>query len=169
MGGPTIAERLLPEFDQEIAVTRRLLERCPAAAFGWTPHPKSFTLGALATHLSRLPRWGERILTGPGYDLVQDGTAPAPALATPADVLEAFDRATGAVRALLTSLSDAELSAPWQLTRNGDVLLTAPRVAAFKSFVVNHLIHHRGQLSVYLRLQDVPLPPMYGPTADESL
>lgn len=164
-----IAEGLLPEFDQEMAVTRRLLERCPVAAFGWTPHPRSFTLGALATHLTRLPRWGERILSQPDYDLVNAGTDQAPALATPADVLAAFDQTTRAVRALLTTLSDAELSAPWQLKRNGEVLLTVPRVAAFKSFVINHLVHHRGQLSVYLRLQDVPLPPMYGPTADERL
>jgi uncharacterized damage-inducible protein DinB len=164
-----IATGVLPEFDQETAVTRRLLERCPAAAFDWAPHPKSFTLGALATHLSRLPRWGERILTRPDYDLVNDGSAPAPALSSPIDVLDAYDQAVSAVRVLLTTLSDAELTAPWQLKRNGEVLLTVPRVAAFKSFVINHLIHHRGQLSVYLRLQDVPVPAMYGPTADEGL
>jgi uncharacterized damage-inducible protein DinB len=164
-----IAQGLLPEFDQEMAVTRRLLERCPPAAFEWAPHPKSFTLAALATHLTRLPRWGERILTRPDYDLVNDGAAQAPALATLSEVLEAFDLAAAAVRVLLTTLSDAELTAPWQLKRKGEVLLTVPRVAAFKSFVINHLIHHRGQLSVYLRLQDVPLPPMYGPTADERL
>jgi len=164
-----IAEGLLAEFDQETAVTRRLLERAPVAAFAWAPHPKSFTLGALATHLSRIPSWGERILTQPGYDLVTDRNATAPVLATPADVLEAFDRAVTAVRVLLTALSDAELTAPWQLTRHGEVLFAAPRIAAFKAFVVNHLVHHRGQLSVYLRLQDVSVPPMYGPTADEPL
>lgn len=164
-----IAEGLLAEFDQEAAVTRRLLERAPAAAFTWAPHPRSFSLGALATHLSRIPSWGERILTQPGYDMKTDGNATAAVLATPAEVLDAFDRAVGGVRLLLTTLSDAELAAPWQLTRHGDVVFTAPRLTAFKAFVVNHLVHHRGQLSVYLRLQEVPVPPMYGPTADEPL
>lgn len=160
---------VLPEFDQEMAVTRRLLERAPAAAFDWRPHPKSFTLGGLATHLSRLPRWGARILTQPDHDLAGAGSAPAPALATPADVLAAFDEAVGATRHLLTTLSEAELSAPWSLTRKGDVLLTVPRIAAFKLFVINHTVHHRGQLSVYLRMQDVSVPAMYGPTADEPM
>lgn len=164
-----IAQGLLPEFDQEMAVTRRLLERAPAQAFDWTPHPKSFTLGKLATHLSRIPHWGDRILTQPDYDMVLDSTPPPAPHASPAAVLEAFDSTVAAVRALLATLSDAELMAPWQLKRKGAVLLTVPRVAAFKSFVINHIVHHRGQFSVYLRLQDVPLPPMYGPTADEPL
>lgn len=160
-------DALLAEFDQEMAVTRRLLERSPADAFDWTPHPKSFTLGALATHLTRIPRWGEHILTHADYDLSSAPAVPPPALTTPVAVLEAFDTAVSAVRRVLTALSDAELQAPWQLRRQGDVMLTAPRVAAFRMFVINHGVHHRGQLSVYLRLRDVPLPPMYGPTADQ--
>lgn len=164
-----IAQGLLPEFDQEMAVTRRLLERAPAQAFDWTPHPKSFTLGNLATHLSRIPHWGDRILTQPDYDVVLDSTPAPPPHDTPQAVLVAFDSAVATVRGLLGTLSDAELMAPWQLKRKGEVLLTAPRAAAFKSFVINHIVHHRGQFSVYLRLQDVPLPPMYGPTADEPL
>ncbi|MBM3751668.1 MAG: DUF664 domain-containing protein [Acidimicrobiia bacterium] len=164
-----MAPGLLPEFDQEMAVTRRLLERSPAGSFDWTPHPKSFTLGALSTHLTRIPRWGERILTQPDYDLTSAPATPPPPHATPAEVLAAFDAAVGAVRQLLTTLSEAELQAPWQLKRNGDVMLTVPRVAAFKSFVINHSVHHRGQLSVYLRLLDVPVPAMYGPTADERM
>ncbi len=164
-----IAQGLLPEFDQEMAVTRRLLERAPAQAFQWTPHPKSFTLGQLATHLSRIPHWGERILTQSGYDLVLDSAPAPPTHETSEAVLQAFDGAVATVRGLLTTLSDAELMAPWQLTRKGEMRLSVPRVAAFKSFVINHIVHHRGQLSVYLRLQEVPLPPMYGPTADEPL
>lgn len=164
-----IGPALLAEFDQEMGLTRRLLERSPADAFTWAPHTKSFTLGALATHLTRIPRWGEQILTQPDHDLATARSGPPPALATPAEVLATFDTAVASVRARLTALSDAELSAPWQLRRRHEVLLTVPRVAAFKSFVVNHIIHHRGQLSVYLRLQNVPLPPMYGPTADEPL
>lgn len=164
-----ITQALLPEFDQEMAVTRRLLERAPAQDFDWAPHPKSFTLGQLSTHLTRIPRWGERILTQPDYDLVLGSTPPPPPHTSPDAVLEAFDQATNAVRVLITTLSDAELGAPWQLKRKGDVLMTVPRIAAFKSFVLNHIVHHRGQLSVYLRLRDVPVPPMYGPTADEPL
>lgn len=164
-----IAQGILPEFDQEMAVTRRLLERAPAQAFEWTPHPKSFTLGKLATHLSRIPHWGDRILTQPDYDIVLDSTPAAPPHDSPEAVLAGFDSAVAAVRGLLSTLSDAELTAPWQLKRKGEVLLTVPRVAAFKSFVINHIVHHRGQFSVYLRLKDVPLPPMYGPTADEPL
>lgn len=164
-----IAAGLLPEFDQEMAVTRRLLERAPAHAFAWSPHPRSFTLGKLATHLSRIPHWGDRILTQPDYDLALSASPAPPPHDTPSAVLQAFDTAVASVRGLLSTLSDAELTAPWQLKRKGEVLLTVPRVAAFKSYVINHIVHHRGQLSVYLRLQDVPVPPMYGPTADEPL
>lgn len=158
---------LLADFDHEMAVTRRLLERCPPK-FDWTPHPKSFTLGGLATHLTRLPRWGEWILSKDGFDLVLDHTPQAPALGTVSEVLEAFDLNVANVRARLVALSDAEMAAPWALRRNGDTLMTLPRASAFKTFVVNHTIHHRGQLSVYLRLLDVPLPAIYGPTADEG-
>lgn len=164
-----IAQGLLPEFDQEMAVTRRLLARCPADAFDWAPHPRSFTLGALATHLTRVPRWGARILTADGHDLVTDHAAPPPSFATPDAVLAAFDESVRQTRDHLARLSDAELMAPWSLTRKGDVLFTAPRLHAFKLYALNHLVHHRGQLSVYLRLRDVPVPPMYGPTADEPL
>ncbi len=164
-----IAQGLLPEFDQETTVTRRLLARCPPDAFAWAPHPKSFTLGALATHLTRVPRWGSRILTASAHDLVTDHAPAAPPFGTPEDVLTAFDDAVATTRRCLAGLSDAELLAPWSLTRNGDVLFTAPRVQAFKLYMLNHLIHHRGQLSVYLRLRDVAVPPMYGPTADEPL
>jgi uncharacterized damage-inducible protein DinB len=160
---------LLPEFDQEMAATRRLLARAPAEAFTWSPHPRSFTLGDLCTHLTRLPGWGQRILSTPAYDLVTDHAAAPPAHAAPEAVLAAFDQAVSAVRATLVGMSDAELRIPWNLTRSGTPLFTAPRIAAFKTFVINHTVHHRGQLSVYLRLLDVPVPPMYGPTADETL
>jgi len=159
---------LLAEFDHEMAVTRRLLERCPPG-FDWTPHERSYTLGALATHLARLPHYGEWILDKDAYDLVRDHVPPPPALAVLAEVLEMLDRNVAVVRGKLVALSDAELAAPWALRRNGTALMTLPRLSAFKTYVVNHAIHHRGQLSVYLRLQDVPLPPIYGPTADERM
>ena len=163
-----IRDVLLAEFDHEMAVTRRLLDRCPAQ-FDWTPHPKSFTLGSLATHLTRLPRWGERILSRAPYDLVLDHAASPPPFATLPEVLDAFDHNVRVVRAALIATSDAELGAPWSLRRNGTTLLTLPRMSAFKTFVVNHTIHHRGQLTVYLRLLDIPLPAIYGPSADEPM
>ena len=159
---------LLAEFDHEMAVTRRLLARCPAN-FDWTPHPRSYSLGGLATHLARLPHWGERILANDGYDLVIDHQPQPAAHGTLAEVLDTFDQNVAAVRGHLTALSDAELAAPWSVRKNGEVLMTLPRMSAFKAFVVNHTIHHRGQLSVYLRLLDVPLPSIYGPTADEPM
>jgi uncharacterized damage-inducible protein DinB len=159
---------LLAEFDHEMAVTRRLLERCPAN-FDWTPHQKSYSLGGLATHIARLPRWGEWILTNDGYDLVVDHKPQAAAHETLAEVIETFDQSVRTARGHLTALSDAELQSPWSLRKSGQKLMTMPRLTAFKTMVVNHTIHHRGQLTVYLRLLDVPLPPVYGPTADETM
>ncbi|HUR20502.1 MAG TPA: DinB family protein [Vicinamibacterales bacterium] len=159
---------LLAEFDHEMAVTRRLLERCPSN-FEWTPHQRSYTLGGLATHLARLPRWGEWILTKDGYDLVVDHVPQPPAHGALADVLETFDGSVATARGLLIGQSDAELAAPWTLSKSGQKLMTMPRMSAFKTLVVSHTIHHRGQLSVYLRLLDVPVPPIYGPTADETM
>lgn len=159
---------LLAEFDHEMAVTRRLLERCPPN-FEWTPHPRSYSLGGLATHLARLPRWGEWILTKDGYDLVLDHVPQAAAHGALSEVLETFDRNVSSARALMIAQSDAELAAPWTLRKSGHKLMTLPRMSAFKTLVVSHAIHHRGQLSVYLRLLDVPLPSIYGPTADEPM
>ena len=159
---------LLAEFDHEMAVTRRLLERCPPN-FEWTPHQRSYSLGGLATHLARLPRWGEWILTNDGYDLVLDHKPQGPPHDAVADVLNTFDGSVSTARGLLIGQSDAELAAPWTLRKGGQKLMTLPRMSAFKTLVVNHAIHHRGQLSVYLRLLDVPLPSIYGPTADEPM
>jgi uncharacterized damage-inducible protein DinB len=164
-----IAQTLLPQFDQEMAATRRVLERAPEAAFSWRPHAKSWTLGGICTHLAQIPHWGVAILNHDGYDLVRDAVARNAEKTTPAEVLATFDGFVGAVRSRLLEMSHGELQAMWSLRRDGEVLMSMPRSAAFTHFVVHHLIHHRGQLTVYLRLQDVPLPPIYGPTADESL
>lgn len=164
-----VVDSLLPEFDNEMAVTRRVLERAPVAAFAWRPHEKSWTLGALCTHISQIPHWGVAILARDGYDTVRDAGARPTEKTTVAEVLETFDGFVSDARARLVATSDAELMSPWALTRDGDVVMSLPRIAAFKSFTISHLIHHRGQLSVYLRLQNVPLPPIYGPTADEGI
>ena len=164
-----LKDGLLPEFDHEMGVTRKLLQRVPDADLGWKPHEKSFSLGSLAAHLAQIPHWSAAILDQSSYDL----DTPAPDDRQPptrgADVVAAFDRSVAAARARLDGKSDGELMAPWTLKKGGHDMFTLPAVAAFKSFVVNHSIHHRGQLSVYLRLRNVPLPAIYGPSADEPM
>ena len=161
-------DSLLPEFDQEMAATRRVLERLPEPAFAWRPHEKSYDLGGLATHLAQIPHWGSSILTHDAHDLAASGP-PAAALTTVASVLERFDRHVREVRTALVEMADGQLAAPWALRRGSHLILSMPRIAALRAFVLHHTIHHRGQLTVYLRLQGVPLPPLYGPTADESM
>ena len=136
----------------------------------WQPHEKSFSLGGLATHLSEIPRWGTTILGRDRYDLSEsDVTSRATELTAVAEVLDTFDRHAGDVRRMLADLPEGSLAAPWTLGRGARTLMSMPRASAFRSFVINHTIHHRGQLTVYLRLQNVPLPPVYGPTADERM
>jgi uncharacterized damage-inducible protein DinB len=164
-----LKDAILSEFDHEMAVTRRLLERLPEAALSWRPHDRSMSLGGLATHLAQIPHWGTSILERDFYDLVHDRTAPAVEKSTRAQVLETFDRHTTEVRRALLGRSDAELIAPWSLKQGGQTIMSLPRFGALRRFLLNHLVHHRGQLTVYLRLQNVPLPPIYGPTADEDM
>jgi uncharacterized damage-inducible protein DinB len=165
----TLRDVLVPEFDQEMALTRLVLERVPEDAFDWRPHETSFALGGLATHLALIPRWGATILEADGYDLASRPPGPPPVKATRAEVLEAFDQHVATVRRGLTDRSDAELAAPWVLTRGGRVLMSMPRVQAIRRFLLDHAIHHRGQMTVYLRMRNIPLPPLYGPSADETM
>ena len=161
-----IREALLADYDHEMGTTRRLLERLPADRLQWKPHDKSMSLGGLATHLSRIPEWAGTILNEPFFDL--DDAPPGAAEQTSRDgILEAFDAARARTRASMDK-TDAEYNALWTLKRGGQQLFSVPRVAAFRSFVLHHIIHHRGQLSVYLRLHDVPVPAIYGPSADEG-
>ena len=162
-------DSLLAEFDHEMAMTRHVLERVPDAAWSWRPHEKSFSLAALTTHLANLPHWGTRILEQPGYDLATASPTRAPELPATSHALETLDRHVSEVRRALLASSDAELAAPWSLTRGSQLVMSLPRIAAFRRFLLHHVIHHRGQLTVYLRLQNVPLPPIYGPTADERM
>jgi uncharacterized damage-inducible protein DinB len=161
-----LRDAILTEYDHEIATTRRLLERMPDDALAWKPHSRSMSMGGLATHLSNLPTWADAILNSVRFDLA-DTPPNRQALTSRAEILEAFDRSTHDARTWLAK-TDGELEAPWTLARNGRVIFVVPRIAAFRTFVLNHLIHHRGQLSVYLRLNDVPVPPIYGATADEG-
>ena len=162
-----VRESLLPEFDHEMTMTRVVLERLPEAAFEWRPHPKSYTLGGLATHLAQIPHWGTSILSHDFYDLATSTTRDP--LTSLGAVLETFDGHVREVRSALVGLTDGQLLQPWVLRRAEKVVLSMPRVSALRGFVVRHLVHHRGQMTVYLRLNGVPLPPLYGPTADETM
>jgi uncharacterized damage-inducible protein DinB len=163
-----IVEMLLPEFDHEMASTRRLLEIVPAADAGWRPHPKSYSLGDLAAHIARLPLWGRLVLQQPELDLGSPATASMARarLTTVAELLDQFDLHVREARAALASTSDAAMGVTWSLKNGATTVFALPRAAVMRGFVLSHMIHHRGQLSVYLRLRDVPLPSVYGPTAD---
>lgn len=153
----------LNEFDQEMASTRRLLERVPSDKAKWKPHEKSFALGHLAQLVSWMPGWIATTLREPQIDLAKAGGY---SFETTDVLVREFDKNVAAARAALSSVQGAALDEPWSLTRGDIVLLTAPRGETVRQHL-NHLIHHRGQLTVYLRLVDVPLPKIYGPTADE--
>ena len=161
----SIGESLLPEFDLEMATTRRVLERVPTEQGTWKPHPKSFALGHLAQLVAGMPGWITRTVRdtkidlskGPGYSFEKTET-----------LLAQFDTNVREARAALAASTDADYDVPWSLTHGDRVLFTSPRGVVVRSNI-NHLIHHRGQLTVYLRLLEVPVPMIYGPTADERM
>ncbi len=161
-----LVDHLLPEFDHEMATTRTLLDRVPDDRLSWKPHAKSFSLGQLAQHVANIPLWGVLTLERPELDLL--AYPPAAELGSRAAILELFEGNVTNTRKALVGKSDAELMAPWALKRGDHTVFTMPKATVWRSFVMNHLVHHRGQLSVYLRQQDVPLPSMYGPSADEQ-
>jgi len=162
-----MVDALLPEFDHEMAVTRKVLERVDSAQFGWKPHDKSMSLGRLATHVAEIPQWGHTILTQTEFNMV-DGEYKPTAAATTAEVLELFDGQVKTIRAVLAARTDAEFMSTWTFKQNGQELFGMPRAAAWRSWVMSHLIHHRGQLSVYLRQTGAKVPGIYGPSADEN-
>ena len=166
-----ISDSLLPEFDHEVATTRSLLEIVPEAAAAWKPHEKSMTLGQLAAHVANIPGWVVSTMTSTELDFNPPGGTPwvEPTFDGTEALVNTLDKNIKAARAAISEASDDDMFIDWSLKNNGETLLTMPRVAVLRSFVMNHLIHHRGQLSVYLRLQDVPLPSIYGPTADTPM
>jgi len=162
-----MSEVLMTEFAQEAATTRLLLERVPAKDAGWKPHPKSAALGDLALHVANLASWLGLTLTTTELDLA---VTPAPApFTTVAALLATFDANVASSRAALARATDADFAVPWSLRSGDQVFFTMPRAVIVRSFALSHLIHHRAQLGVYLRLRDVPLPPSYGPTADAGM
>ncbi|HET7436097.1 MAG TPA: DinB family protein [Thermoanaerobaculia bacterium] len=162
-----LAQVLLIEFDHEMATTRRLLERVPEDRADYRPHPKSFNLGDLAEHVAQLPYWGVLTVTGTELDLAS-ANFPARRFEGTARLLEKLDANVAKAREAIGGASDDDLRVTWTLKRGGNTLLAMPRARILRTFMLNHHIHHRGQLSVYMRELDVPLPPMYGPTADEG-
>ena len=158
---------LLMEFDHEIAGTRKTLERVPFDRADWRPHPKSWPLATLATHVARLPGWARETLTQDALDLAA-GDHLNQVATSHADLMALFEKNVLAGRAAIEGTSDAEFMRPWSLKSGATVHFTMPKIAVLRSFVMSHLIHHRAQLGVYLRLLDVPVPALYGPSADEQ-
>ena len=160
-------EMMLPEFDNEMANTRRMLERLPEDHFDWSPHEKSFSLHDLAAHISWLPKWATVTMATEELDFAE------PMERTPPEdkegILAEFDECVAGAREALAGASADDLQVPWTLRDGDHVFFTMPRGAVVRSMVINHLIHHRAQLGVYLRLLDVPVPGMYGPSADEDM
>ncbi len=165
-----LAQALLPELDHETAGTRRTLERVPEDRLSWRPHPKSYTLGELATHLANLHAWMARTLEHDSFELAPAGQPPRrpEPLTSREALLAAFDTHLAEGRARLAAATDEQMRAPFTLLFGGRAVFTLPRVATLRSMVMNHGIHHRAQLGVYLRMLDVPVPSLYGPTADEQ-
>jgi uncharacterized damage-inducible protein DinB len=160
-------ESLIGQYTNETRATRRLLERIPADRFEWRPHPKSFTAGGLASHIVDCLNWLDAIFTRDELD-VDPSTFRVYRAASLDVLLAAFDEKVTSGKAILAGLDESALRAPWRLKLLGKVRVERPKAEAFRDFTLSHMIHHRGQLSVYLRLLDVPVPGVYGPTADEA-
>jgi uncharacterized damage-inducible protein DinB len=160
-----LAQALLPEFDEEMAVTRRLLERVPSDKGTWKPHPKSFALGHLAQLVSWMPGWITNTLLETELDLAK---AAGYSFENTETLVALLDKNIREARAAIAAAKDDDFDVEWSLKLGDRVLFTAPRSRIVRQHI-NHLVHHRGQLTVYLRLNDVPIPSIYGPTADERM
>lgn len=163
----SIAQSLLPEFDQEMKGTRRVLERVPDGKMDWKPHEKSMALGRLATHLAEIPQWTVNSLTKDGLDFDPKTFKPV-ILGTTAEILALFDANTAKSRDVLARTSDTDFAMPWSLRMTGKEMFAGTRGTTYRQFCMSHMIHHRAQLGVYLRLLGVPVPGVYGPTADDK-
>lgn len=165
----TIGQSIVPEFDQEMQGTRKVLERCPDEKWNWKPHDKSGTLGWLASHVATMVDWLPVTIKTEELDYAPVGgpSWEPPKIDNRQQLLAEFDKNVVAARAALASVSDAEMMKNWRLLAGGQEIFTMPRVACIRGMVMNHIIHHRAQLTVYLRLLNVAVPGLYGPSADE--
>ena len=161
-----IVDALLPEFDQEMDNTRKMLERVPEGKLGWKPHAKSMPMGRLADHIAQMVGWIADAMTKDVNDMA--GYQPPPEPTRPQQIVEQFDRNRAAARKALAATSDQDFQRQWKLTSGDKVFFEMPRMAMYRSLIMNHIVHHRAQLGVYLRLNEVAVPGMYGPSADEA-
>ena len=169
-----IRDGILPEFDHEVANTRKVLERVPEGKPDFKPHPKSMAMDRLAGHLAEVPGWAKETILQDSVDVNPPGAvAPAQNVAlkmtSRKQLLEEFDKRVKAAREAIAGASDEVFMKPWSLLAGGKAVFTLPKIAVLRGFVMNHMIHHRAQLGVYLRLNDVPVPSIYGPSADEQV
>ena len=165
-----ICDAILPEYDQEVATTRKCLARIPDGKFSYKPHPKSFEMGALAVHIATMLDWGVLTMQTDSFDYAPLGGEPyvAPKAATNAELLAMYDKASAAFREALAGAENEAMMKPWSLMAGGQTMFTMPKAAVIRGMILNHIVHHRGQLSVYLRMCDIPVPAIYGPSADEA-
>jgi uncharacterized damage-inducible protein DinB len=165
-----IAETMMPEIEQEMAQTRKALSRVPDDKFSYKPHEKSMTMGALALHIAMMADWGADTLVSDDFDVAPaNGSAyQMPTANNSAELLTLFDKAVDRLKTNLAKTDDAAMMKQWSLLQGGNPIFTMPRAAVMRGMILNHLVHHRGQLTVYLRMCDVPVPALYGPSADEA-
>ena len=165
-----LIDGMLQELEQEAQTTKRVLERVPQAHLAWKPHEKSMSMGRLAGHVAELPGWAIQTVRVEVLDLTPEGGPPMQAYSVRSvtEMLETFDKNVSEGRAAIAGATDEHLHKMWSLKFRGQIVLTMPRSAVLRNVVMNHLIHHRAQLGVYLRLNDVAIPGMYGPSADEG-
>lgn len=166
----SISDSILPEFDHEMASTRKVLEAVPADKLDWKAHPKSNTIGWVANHLAEIVGWVDGTLTDDVWDMTPEGGEPyqSPALTSRDEILALFDENVAAARQRIAVTPDEEYAKSWSLVSGGEALLTSPKIGVIRTWVLNHTIHHRAHLCVYLRLNDVAVPGMYGPSADDA-
>lgn len=160
-----LADTILMELDQEAKTTKRVLDRIPEDKLSWKPHPKAFSLGQLALHIASVPG---NVAAAAVADTMEAPTFTQPEAKSRKEVLDTFSKSLESAKDALQKMDDARLNSTWSLTKNGKVLMAVPRIAFLRSVLMNHNYHHRGQLSVYLRMLDVPVPSIYGPSADEN-
>jgi uncharacterized damage-inducible protein DinB len=160
-----LVDTMLMELDQEAQTTKRVLDRIPEDKLSWKPHQKAFSLGQLALHIASVPA---SVTAAAVPDTVEVPSFSQPEPKSRQEVLDTFSKSLESAKAALKKMDDARLNSTWSLTKNGKVLMSVPRIAFLRSILMNHNYHHRGQLSVYLRMLDVPVPSIYGPSADEN-
>ena len=163
-----IVDSFIPELEQEGQTTRRVLERVPEDKLSWKPHTKSMSLGQLSLHVATIPGAIAKFLAADSFDFGQFDAAKPPSAETKADLIRSFEESLKSAKEALNGYDDAKAMAIWSGTKGGKTLLSIPRIAAVRALMLNHWFHHRGQLSVYLRLLNVPVPSIYGPSADEN-